>query len=256
MLILVFLFMTGSIIGSFLNVLIYRESWKESLGGRSKCPNCKKTLKWYELIPIISYLAQNRKCRSCKQKISIQYLLVEVLTGGLFVLAFIFTTNYISFIIFIIALFFIIPLAVCDLKTKTLPTVYLYPFVVYGLAIAIYLFIDTGSTTPLFAGLFLALPFALISLITKERAFGWGDSILALPVGFIIASFEGVILTFILSFWIGAICVAVWYSFNKIFGKGSSFHRKTQVPFGPFLIVAFVTIYFLQSQQIDLIFFI
>ena len=76
------IFLIGLMIGSFLNVCIYRiPRGDDIVFGRSRCRNCGKTLKWYELIPVLSFLCQRGKCRSCKEKISIQYPLVELSNG-------------------------------------------------------------------------------------------------------------------------------------------------------------------------------
>ncbi len=83
-----FVFIFGLIYGSFLNVVIYRLKNKKSILGRSYCPYCKKTLKVIDLIPIFSYLSTLGKCRYCKKPISIQYPLVEFLTGILFLIIF------------------------------------------------------------------------------------------------------------------------------------------------------------------------
>ena len=86
-----FLFIFGLAIGSFLNVvsLRYRPEQKlldlKIIGGRSACPHCQKTLRWYELIPLLSFIVQFGKCRSCGQRLSLQYPLVEILTGLIFV---------------------------------------------------------------------------------------------------------------------------------------------------------------------------
>ena len=79
------IFIFGLIVGSFLNSVIYRLSTNASfLLGRSYCPECKSNLKWHDLIPIISFLVLAGKCRYCKKPISIQYILVELATAGLF----------------------------------------------------------------------------------------------------------------------------------------------------------------------------
>lgn len=78
-------FVFGLGVGSFLNVVILRLG-RESLRGRSKCPNCGKVLRWYELIPVFSFLIQRARCRGCRQRISFQYPLVELLTAALFLL--------------------------------------------------------------------------------------------------------------------------------------------------------------------------
>lgn len=72
----------GLIIGSFLNVCIYRIPRKESIAfGRSHCTNCNTIIKWYDLIPVLSYIFLRGKCRNCKTKISIQYPMVELVNG-------------------------------------------------------------------------------------------------------------------------------------------------------------------------------
>ena len=79
----IFILIFGTLIGSFLNVCIYRISRKESIVfGASHCTKCGNRIKWYDLIPIISYLILRGKCRVCKEKISLQYPLIE-LTNGL-----------------------------------------------------------------------------------------------------------------------------------------------------------------------------
>jgi leader peptidase (prepilin peptidase) / N-methyltransferase len=84
----IFVFLFGTIIGSFLNCLIWRLHKEESLMGRSYCPKCKKQIAWYDNIPILSYLILFGKCRHCHKPISFQYPMVEFITGVLYVLAF------------------------------------------------------------------------------------------------------------------------------------------------------------------------
>jgi prepilin signal peptidase PulO-like enzyme (type II secretory pathway) len=83
-----FLFVLGSAIGSFLNVVIDRIPREESLNGRSHCDHCKKTLAPLDLVPVFSYVFLGGKCRYGGKRLSVQYPLIEALTGGLFVLVF------------------------------------------------------------------------------------------------------------------------------------------------------------------------
>lgn len=77
-----FVLIIGILIGSFLNVCIYRIPTKETIvSGRSHCMSCKKEIKWYDLIPVISYLILGGKCRYCKEKLSLQYPCIELLNG-------------------------------------------------------------------------------------------------------------------------------------------------------------------------------
>lgn len=86
------LFIFGLAIGSFLNVVSLRYQPGQKLldlkviGGRSRCPRCQKTLRWYELIPLLSFIIQFGKCRNCDSRLSLQYPLVEFLSGLIFVL--------------------------------------------------------------------------------------------------------------------------------------------------------------------------
>ena len=83
----------GLVIGSFLNVVIYRTEKNKSFGGRSFCPKCKKLIPWYDNIPLLSYLMLGGRCRFCRKKISIQYPLVEMLTALVFMGAAYLVTN-------------------------------------------------------------------------------------------------------------------------------------------------------------------
>jgi len=86
--VLFFIFALGAVIGSFLNVVIFRFNTSRSLSGRSACLYCGKELRWYELIPIVSFLLLRGRCASCKSRLSIQYPLVEFITAVIFVLVF------------------------------------------------------------------------------------------------------------------------------------------------------------------------
>ena len=95
-----FLFIFGLAIGSFLNVVSLRFQPGQRLldlriiNGRSHCPHCQKTLRWYELIPLLSFIVQFGKCRHCKKKLSLQYPLVEFLSGLIFVSVPLLLTNF------------------------------------------------------------------------------------------------------------------------------------------------------------------
>lgn len=83
----IIIFFVGSAIGSFLNVVILRLGVSRVIG-RSRCPHCAKTLQWFELVPLLSFIFQKGRCRGCSVKLSLQYPVVEFLTGALFVLIF------------------------------------------------------------------------------------------------------------------------------------------------------------------------
>src|SRR3989338_8983791 len=89
-----FLFILGLAVGSFLNVLIDRIPNDESpLSGRSYCDKCKKTLKWYDMVPVASFLILKGKCRFCRASLSFYYPLVELITGIMFVVTFVYISH-------------------------------------------------------------------------------------------------------------------------------------------------------------------
>src|SRR5574344_1354401 len=118
-LILGFVFVTGVCIGSFLNVVILRAFSNESICfPGSKCPKCQKPLKWYHNIPIFSYIFLKGKCAFCKEPISIQYPIVELHTGILFVVVFIKFEISLNTLFILAFLSLFIVLAVSDIKEQ------------------------------------------------------------------------------------------------------------------------------------------
>ena len=118
----IYIFILGIMIGSFLNVCIYRIPAKESIVvNRSHCPKCGHGLSWYELIPVFSYIFLRGKCKECKVKISMQYPLIEGLNAILYLLIFIrfgFSIDVIFACLFTSAL---IVIAMIDARTKEIP---------------------------------------------------------------------------------------------------------------------------------------
>ena len=119
---LVFIFLIGLCFGSFANVCIYRlPKSKQTLSGRSYCPKCKKKIKWFDNIPVLSYFLLNGKCRSCKKKISSQYFIVELITGLGFLLIFLNYHNHLASILLSILLLMYVMIFFIDLKHFIIP---------------------------------------------------------------------------------------------------------------------------------------
>src|SRR5574343_181515 len=138
----IFIFCLGCIIGSFLNVVIYRFNSGKTLGGRSMCMTCSKTLAWYELIPVISFLFQKGRCNTCSTKISHQYPVVEFITGAMFAsVAYYFSSilyyDFIQYVVLvtlysmIFSLFIVI--SVYHMRHKIIPDslVYMFSFLAF-----------------------------------------------------------------------------------------------------------------------------
>ncbi len=181
--ILAFLF--GIVIGSFLNVCIYRIPKKEGIVfERSHCMSCGYVLKWYDLIPIVSWLALRGHCRKCNTRISVQYPLVEALNGILYLtiaLRYGWSTETLLFCLFASAL---LALSVIDWRTYEIPVGFNYFILALGL---VRIGTDLRNWPMYVIGLFsVSLPLFLIYLITKGRGIGGGDIKLMAAAGLLL----------------------------------------------------------------------
>jgi prepilin signal peptidase PulO-like enzyme (type II secretory pathway) len=250
---LVLSFIFGTIVGSFLNVVALRFNTGKGLGGRSMCMSCGKTLTWKELVPIFSFVAQKGSCRKCKSKISWQYPLVEFIAGAIFVLIFmtfppVSALAGLTTLIQVIAACLLLVISVYDIKHKIIPDILVYTF--DGLAF-VSIFIGGSSwwhvpsLSMLISGPILALPFALLWLVSEGKWMGLGDAKLVLGLGWFLGISAG-INAIILAFWIAAAISVIWL--YAIYGK---FKHKTEIPFGPYLIIGFYLVLLFGIQVLD-----
>lgn len=168
------IFLYGIVIGSFLNVCIYRLPKKENIVKvRSHCMSCGYQLKWYDLIPLFSYLFLRGRCRKCGEKISIQYPLIEVLNGVLYL--FIFAEYGLSIETLLYCLLFsaLITLSVIDFRTFEIPL----GINIFILALGLIRIVTDYTNWPQYViGLFLVSTFLfIIYLVTHGRGIGGGD---------------------------------------------------------------------------------
>jgi leader peptidase (prepilin peptidase)/N-methyltransferase len=250
--IFIVIFLLGTIVGSFLNVVIYRFNTSRSVVvGRSICMNCSHTLNWYEMIPVLSFLIQKGRCRSCATTISHQYPIVEFITGIIFaIIAYHFlpilsiSVNtfvfLLSFFVFIFSILIVI--SVYDIRHKIIPDRLVYTFAFFALLST---FLNTTGFGPLFtlptfsaisAGIVLPLPFALIWLLSKGRLMGLGDAKIIMGIGWLFGYSAG-IAVIILSFWIGAVFALIMLIFSHL-----KITMKTEIPFAPFLILSMIIV--------------
>lgn len=236
-LILIFAGLFGLVFGSFFNVCIYRIPQGKSIAWpASFCPHCKTHIRWFDNIPVLSYIFLLGKCRACKKPISMQYPLVELLTAILTVL---FVYRYgITVWTFgvLLAVYFLIILSVIDLQLMIIPDRFSLGLIVLGLAFAwcnpnftgVWWQKELWSLVGAGAGLFGVLAIALLGTwLFKKEAMGGGDVKLMAGVGAFIG-WQGVITTVIFGSFFGL----VYAVFLMIFkGKKGS----DAIPFGPFL---------------------
>jgi len=225
-------FVLGLIIGSFLNVVIFRlntqKSFWKTFGGRSGCMVCRHKLDWFELVPVFSFLFLRGRCRNCRTKISIQYPLVELAAGiifaGLFLKLQVFNFIYLYYA-FIFSLLLVI--AVYDLRHKIIPDnlSFIFGFIAF---IGIFFF-HAPTLLEFLAGPIIASPFAFFYFISRGKWMGFGDAKLALGIGWLLG-FGRALSGLAVAFWLGALVGLTLMIFSKKYGL------KSEIPFAPFLI--------------------
>ncbi len=246
------IFVLGTVIGSFLNVVIYRLHTGRSVNGRSHCMSCGETLQWYELFPVVSYLVLHARCRTCGAYIPLRYLTVELLTGLTFLLLFtLFAPNYIAFLFHAVLLSVLIVISVYDLRHTIIPDE--LTTAVGGLAfvslVLEYVLMDhaLGVFYNLVSGISAGGFLFFLWYVSKGKWIGLGDAKLALPLG-IIAGTSGALSMIVLSFWIGAALSVSLLLLGMLLKKGKTvlpfacagLTMKSEVPFAPFLILGFL----------------
>lgn len=218
------IFLIGISIGSFLNVCIYRIPKKEDIVfERSHCMSCGNVLKWYELIPLFSFLVQGGKCRNCKTKLSVQYPLIELLNGLIYVWIFMAKEFQPESILFCICASVLIVISVIDWRT------YEIPFgcnIVIGILGIVRVILDLAHWYNYVIGFFTVSGlFLIIYWITKGRGIGGGDIKLMAAAGLLLG-WQNILL----SLMIGSIAGSVIHlALMKIQGK------DRVLAFGPYL---------------------
>jgi leader peptidase (prepilin peptidase) / N-methyltransferase len=240
----------GLVIGSFLNVCIYRVPRELSIvSPPSSCPNCKTPIKPWDNIPVISYLILAGKCRKCGEKISLRYPAVELLNGLLYAaIVFQFGVGWQLLVLFAFVSAMVV-ITFIDIDFQIIPDVITLPGMIIGLATAYFLFPDpfakysvlgfVNSLVGLLAG---GVSFYLIALLSRG-GMGGGDVKMMAMVG-AFTGWKGVFLTTLVGSLAGSL---FGIALMVLKGKG----RKTKVPFGPFLALGSLVTLFLGRMILD-----
>ena len=239
---LIFLF--GASLGSFANVCIYRlPRDKQIISGRSFCPGCKKKINWYDNLPLISYILLNAKCRNCDRSISARYLIVELTTAISFLLIFLSFKNPYTIIFLSILILILIMIFFIDLENFIIPDS--LNFSIMGLAF-IKNFVPSFNTSlihdinqSLIGGIIgyfsIWLIIFLYKTLKKIDGMGLGDAKLMAGIG-LLFGWQSIPLVLFLSSILGLFFVA-----PSLLKKQKT--MKSEIPFGPFIIIAML-IYF------------
>jgi len=239
-------FVLGLVVGSFLNVLIYRlPRGLNAAKGRSFCPKCKKKISWYDNIPLLSFVLLKGRCRRCGKKISWRYPVVELLTAVTTILIFnlkfeIFNEflNYkvlnfqitIDLVLTLVLVYTLIVVFFTDLETMVIPDEVILPtslllLIRYGLT-------DYRLVTGISAFAFIGL----IYLLTKKKGMGFGDVKFALLMGLALG-YPNIIIAFYIAFLTGTLVGIILI----VLGKAK---WKNKIAFGPFLCLGTFVAYF------------
>ena len=248
LLITTLLFVLGSIIGSFLSVVILRSITSENwVSGRSRCDSCKNTIAWYDNIPLLSFFLLKGKCRNCREPILPLHPMVEVLTGVLLVwwywgglIFFQLTQTPLSILqpLFWLAVgLLLVYLFIIDLNYMILPDKPVYLLLILAILYRAGLVLSgimqrQDLYYTLLAAFFSFCFFFALWFFTKGKGMGFGDVKLVIPLALLLGAQKMLVclfLAFILGAMVGTVLIA--------FGKGK---LKTAIPFGPFLITATV----------------
>lgn len=246
-------FIFGLAVGSFLNVVVYRLKDGETILGRSYCHACQHQIRWYDNIPVVSFLVLGGKCRDCGIKLSWQYPLLEIATAVSFALvgaAFFDITDQNSWIetgwlLGIVSLF--LAIAVYDLVNMEIPVQLLIISAGWTLLFLVLMLVATEmpqevwwqsyAMQSVLGGVVIGAFFFALVYASRETWMGWGDVWLGAVAGMVVG-LSAILPMLTLSFGVGALCGVGMVLFS---GKG----MKSQIPFAPYLVIGTLLTLFL-----------
>jgi leader peptidase (prepilin peptidase) / N-methyltransferase len=241
----------GLIFGSFATAIAYRIPRKESLGGRSRCPECGATISAAQNVPLFSYLFLRGRCRNCGARIHWRYPVIELFSAILFVAALLRFELTFRAAVYAALFWVLLVLTAIDLEHKLLPNRLVYPAFITGWVLLTVLAFVEGTPRALIdaaIGMLIFGGFFFLVAFIYPAGMGGGDVKLAFVLGTFLGYLGGfglVLLGMFVSFLIGGI---VGVAVMAITGGG----RKMQVPFGPFMAVGTLVTIFCGDALLDL----
>ncbi|MDD3487473.1 MAG: prepilin peptidase [Candidatus Moranbacteria bacterium] len=261
---IIIFFVAGLIIGSFLGAVNYRLKIDEDIvWKRSHCPHCKKTIRWYDNIPLLSFILLFGRCRNCRKYISWEYPLIELMTGVLFAAVAIrfFGIQWfgisgiasgglgadaiikMSFLLFTVC--YLVLIFWHDYDYMLIPDAVVYPAILITFFYKVYEYVQSPLTitslrSPLtsafFAALGTAVFFFFLIWISKGKWIGGGDVKLGFLAGLMVG-YPKILFVMFFTYFIGAVV-----SLTFIILKKKTW--KSQIPFGPFMVTALLIVMF------------
>jgi len=238
-------FLIGLIFGSFLNCLIYRLHNRKTILGRSFCPKCKQKIKWYDNIPVLSFLFLKTRCRFCRKKISWQYPIVELAMALLFMFSIWLRAGELSLLVVLrdwIIFFTLLFVFVYDLKYSEIEDIVLMPAAILILIFS--LFLGQSFFPMLFSTLIGVIFFGAQYLITKGKGIGLGDLRIGLFMGIVCGNWQYLLVALFFAYVIGALVSLVLMLSKKK-------KIKSAIPLGPFLVIGTFVAFLFGDKIID-----
>lgn len=219
-------FLVGSAMGSFGNVLIERLPKGKWPKGRSHCNSCKKQLRFWELFPVFSWCFLCGKCARCKKPIPWSYTVVEFVSGCLFVAA----ISHVSFDSFLgipvaLALWAMLCIALCDIRTRTIPDVLTLIVALCGVVLRLH-----DQAVPALAVVIGAGFFGMQWIVSRGRWVGTGDILLGGALGILLGTWQLTLLMIWFAYTLGLLFVLALLPFYGL-------HLNARIAFGPFIVL-------------------
>jgi leader peptidase (prepilin peptidase) / N-methyltransferase len=223
----------GLLLGSFLNVVIVRLPEKQSLAfPGSHCPSCGKAIRFYDNIPVLSFVLLGGRCRDCRVRIPWRYPLVEALASAVLVVLFLTYGLSVRMIVYGILALHLLAIAFIDAKLGIIPNVLVVSGSILGAVLVPTLQVEKWTSAALGAlsgaGMMLAIAF-LGRLFLKKESMGMGDIKLYAMIGLYVG-FPNVFATLFFAVYVAAIFIGVGLALRKI-------KLRDAIPFGPFIAI-------------------
>ncbi len=246
-------FIFGVVIGSFLNVYIYRFNTGKSLAGGTHCLSCGRPLSWYDLFPLLSYVMVRGCCRQCGAHIPSRYFWVELITGLLFA-AVVYAVPMLLWPTVLLFISILVVITIYDIAHMIIPDRLVLALSVVALVhVGLLAFLSKDlliAGSAVLAGGIGFLFFGGLWFYSKGRWIGFGDAKLAVPLGAMVG-LSGIFSAIVLSFWIGAAISLSLMAYQRYRLRGQLHLRfvntpltiQSEVPFAPFLILGFLAVF-------------
>lgn len=225
----------GLTFGSFGSVLVTRVPEGRSIGGRSRCPRCGRTLGAYDLVPLLSFIVLAGRCRFCKAPIGVLYPFLETASAALFVLALVVGPSPLPALLLAWALWLLLLIAVMDVRTRFIHDALNLSFILFAAAYAL-----TAGRFAIAGAVSVGLFFGVQWLVSRGRWIGSGDILLGIGVGLLMGDLRMALLCLAGAYIIGALAAIVLLAAKRV-------TKTSHVPFAPFLASATLLVLLLQD---------